>query len=66
MAYGIARVTRIYPLYLLGLALAVVTYLVVPDLGGFDGHVPVREFWATLLSVQFSRLRFQVFSNRGA
>ena len=61
MAYGIARVTRIYPLYLLGLALAVVTYLLVPDLGGFDGHVPVREFWATLLSVQIFTTSFPSF-----
>jgi peptidoglycan/LPS O-acetylase OafA/YrhL len=52
MPYILARMTRIYPLFLAGLALAVVTYLVVPRIGGFDGPAPERQFWATLLSLQ--------------
>jgi peptidoglycan/LPS O-acetylase OafA/YrhL len=59
--YALARVTRIYPLYLLGLGLALAAYLVVPDLGGFDGHKPVREFWATLLSLQIFTNSFPGF-----
>ena len=52
LPYALARVTRIYPLYLLGFLLAILTYKLVPALGGYDGHVPARQFWATLLNLQ--------------
>jgi peptidoglycan/LPS O-acetylase OafA/YrhL len=61
MPYALARVTRIYPLYLLGFVLALIAYAVVPDLGGFDGHRPVREFWATLVSLQIFTNTFPGF-----
>jgi len=61
MPYALARVTRIYPLYLLGFVLAWIAYAVVPDLGGFDGHQPVREFWATLFCVQIFTNAFPGF-----
>jgi peptidoglycan/LPS O-acetylase OafA/YrhL len=44
--------SRIYPLFLVGLVLAVVTYAIAPAIGGFDGHVPNRQFWASLFSLQ--------------
>jgi peptidoglycan/LPS O-acetylase OafA/YrhL len=50
--YLVARVSRIYPLYLIGLGLAVVTYHAAPAIGGFDGHVPTRQFWASVASLQ--------------
>ncbi len=50
--YALARVTRIYPLYLAGFALAILTWLAVPDIGGSDGEAPIRPFWTTLLSLQ--------------
>ena len=50
--YMLARLSRIYPLFLVGLALAVITYKVAPAIGGFDGHVPTRQFWASLVSLQ--------------
>lgn len=61
MPYAFARVSRIYPLYLLGFLLAVITYKFVPDLGGYDGHVPVRQFWATLLNLQIFTNTFPGF-----
>lgn len=51
-SYLLARLTRIYPLYLVGLGLAVLTYALAPAIGGFDGHVPTRQFWASLASLQ--------------
>jgi peptidoglycan/LPS O-acetylase OafA/YrhL len=60
--YALARVSRIYPLYLIGLALAIVTYELVPDLGGYDGHVPVRQFWASLMSLQILTNTFPGFA----
>ena len=51
-SYALARLTRIYPLYLLGFALALFTWWQVPHLGGFDGHVPLRETVATALGLQ--------------
>lgn len=50
-AYALARVTRIYPLFLLGFALAAATWWLVPHIGGYDGHAPVRQALATLLSL---------------
>ena len=50
--YLMARLSRIYPLFLVGLALAVITYGLAPAIGGFDGHVPTRQFWASLFSLQ--------------
>ncbi len=61
LPYALARTTRIYPLYLVGFALALTAYAVVPDLGGFDGHKPVREFFATLLSLQIFTNTFPGF-----
>lgn len=50
--YVLARLTRIYPLYLLGFLLAAFTWWQVPHLGGFDGHLPLRETIATLMGLQ--------------
>jgi peptidoglycan/LPS O-acetylase OafA/YrhL len=47
-----ARVSRIYPLFLVGLTLAVITYALAPAIGGFDGYAPTRQFWASLFSLQ--------------
>ncbi len=51
-SYALARITRIYPLYLAGFALAILTWWLVPHIGGFDGHLPARETVATLFSLQ--------------
>ncbi len=51
-SYALARITRIYPLYLVGFALAILTWWLGPQIGGYDGQPPVRQFWATLLSLQ--------------
>jgi len=60
--YALARVTRIYPLFLLGFLLAIITYELVPDLGGYDGHRPVRQFWATLMSLHILTNHFPGFA----
>lgn len=62
MPYALARVTRIYPLFLLGFVLAIITYHFVPDIGGYDGHRPDRQFWATLMSLHILTNSFPGFA----
>lgn len=50
--YIVARVSRIYPLYLVGLVLAIVTVQLVPSIGGYDGSPQIRQLLASLVSLQ--------------
>ncbi|MCB1225278.1 MAG: acyltransferase [Verrucomicrobiales bacterium] len=50
--YAVARVTRIYPIYLLTLALALAVWKWVPNIPGVTDAWPGRQLAASLLSLQ--------------
>ncbi|MEN3940932.1 acyltransferase [Prosthecobacter sp. SYSU 5D2] len=59
--YALARITRIYPLFLLGLALAVAAWLLHEAFGGSYNPAPKREFAATLFSLQILTTPFPAY-----
>jgi peptidoglycan/LPS O-acetylase OafA/YrhL len=59
--YLLARVTRIYPLFLLGLSLAVVAWELHEDWGEGVDSAPWRQFIASLLSLQIITTPFPSF-----
>lgn len=56
--YVLARITRIYPLFLSGLALAVITWLLHEDFGGHPDDTPWRQFGASLASLHIFTTAF--------
>lgn len=59
--YALARVTRIYPLFLLGLLLAVAAWLLHEDFGAGFNDSPLRELVASLLSLQILTTPFPAY-----
>ena len=60
--YGLARLTRIYPLFLLGLLLAVITWLLHEDFGGApEAAMPWRQFVASLAGIHILTTPFPAF-----
>lgn len=59
--YMLARVTRIYPLFLLGLAVAVVAWELHEDWGGAPDASPWRQMLASLFSLQIITTPFPGF-----
>lgn len=59
--YALARVTRIYPLFLLGLTIAVAPWLLHDDWGGGSVATPWRQFFASLFSLQIFTTSFPGF-----
>ncbi|MCW0216770.1 MAG: acyltransferase [Prosthecobacter sp.] len=61
--YGIARVTRIYPLFLLGLALAFVAWLCHEHFGDGFNDAPWHELVASLLSLHILTTPFPAYDS---
>lgn len=59
--YALARITRIYPLFLLGLALAVLAWLLHEDFGGSYNETPSRELAASFFSLQILTTPFPAY-----
>jgi peptidoglycan/LPS O-acetylase OafA/YrhL len=59
--YLLSRITRIYPLFLLGLVIAVVPWLLNADAGFAAGENPWRQFLASLLSLHILTTTFPAF-----
>lgn len=60
--YGLARVTRIYPLFFLGLLLAIITWLLHDDFGGSPGaDLPWKQFLASLAGLHILTASFPGF-----
>lgn len=60
--YGLARLTRIYPLFLLGLLLAVITWHLHEDFGGApEVTMPWRQFLASLAGLHILTTSFPGF-----
>ncbi|GEP44592.1 acyltransferase family protein [Brevifollis gellanilyticus] len=60
--YGLARLTRIYPLFLLGLLLAVITWLLHEDFGGSSQQPwPWRQFLASIAGLHIMTCSFPGF-----
>lgn len=59
--YALARVTRIYPLFLLGLLLALVAWLLHEDFGEGTNDHPWRKLTATLFSLQILTTPFPAY-----
>lgn len=59
--YAAARITRIYPLFLLGLLLAVITWWVTDEGGGKSEPKPWPQFFSSLLSLQIFTSTFPNF-----
>lgn len=56
--YLLARVTRIYPLFLIGLVLAMVAWGLHEDFGGYPDDTPHRQLVASVLSLQILTTSF--------
>ncbi len=61
-SYVLARVTRIYPLFLLGLVLAIVAWELHEDWSAVGAPHPWPQFFASLLSLQIFTSTFPSFS----
>jgi len=60
--YAVARVTRIYPLFLLGLILAISAWLLHEDFGdGYTNIAPWRELGASLVSLHIFTTPFPAY-----
>lgn len=58
--YALARATRIYPLFLVGLCLAVLAWYVSEPVGG-GGRLPWHQVWSSLFMVQILTSSFPTF-----
>ncbi len=56
--YFLARVTRIYPMFLLGLALAILAWSLLEDWGDHRDPTPWRQLLASLVSLQILTTSF--------
>jgi peptidoglycan/LPS O-acetylase OafA/YrhL len=59
--YLVARVTRIYPLFLLGLMIALLPWLLHDDFGGAPAEKPWPQLFASVLSLQIFTTSFPGF-----
>lgn len=59
--YALARITRIYPLFLLGLGLALLAWAFHEDFGEGYNATPWREFAASLFSLQIFTTPFPAY-----
>lgn len=60
-SYAVARVTRIYPLFLLGLLLAILVWWFTDDLSGTHATRPWPQFFSSLLSLHIFTNSFPNF-----
>ncbi|TDU73406.1 peptidoglycan/LPS O-acetylase OafA/YrhL [Prosthecobacter fusiformis] len=59
--YAVARISRIYPLFILGLILAVLAWLLHEDFGEGYNEAPLREMAASLVSLQIFTTPFPAY-----
>lgn len=60
-SYAAARITRIYPLFMLGLLLAILVWWFTDDFSGADATRPWPQFFASLLSLHIFTSSFPNF-----